>query len=394
MSIEACNLAIKNTLNEIRNVCPDISHSFVFRENGEILAADENTTEVAVNNAQEIFRTLAERATVVGGIGSVTFGGTESKVNIIRIDDLYIATVYSNSADEKVVSNLTRVMIPTTFKIMQNTYQSIKNQPQELTVNPKPETCEPVIFAPEIQASEFTVENLTIFGGFLNDPETAYIDRALIVQWAEIYGDDQQIKKIILEDTSSGKITQCKFRPFRDTKYENKGIIQLSEKIQTALNIKKGSHVLVKPVLETKEDPETVSSEKTENPEETIETPKPDVFKGFKDLKEYTQDAPVTQVMVQNFRGIGGLRGKPDYVRIDKAIIARWNEMFGDKEIKEVTVEETIFGEKVRCKFQAIKNSELKGKGVIQLPEKLQQTLQTKEGALVLIKPVLDENEE
>ena len=140
MSIEACNLAIKNTLNEIRNVCPDISHSFVFRENGEILAADENTTEVAVNNAQEIFRTLAERATVVGGIGSVTFSGTESKVNIIRIEDLYIATVYSNGADEKVVSNLTRVMIPTTFKIMQNTYQSIKNQPQELIVNPKPET--------------------------------------------------------------------------------------------------------------------------------------------------------------------------------------------------------------------------------------------------------------
>ena len=219
------------------------------------------------------------------------------------------------------------------------------------------------------------------------DPETAYIDRALIVQWAEIYGNDQLIKKINLEDPSTGKTIQCKFRPFRDNKYENRGIVQLSEKIQTALNIKKGSHVLIKPVLEVKEDPGAVTSENTENPDEPIETPKPELFKGF---KEYTQDAPVTQVMVQNFRGLGGLRGKSDYVRIDKAIIARWNEMFGDKEIKEVTIEETIFGEKIRCKFQAIKNSEFKGKGVIQLPEKLQQALQTKDGALVLIKPVVE----
>ena len=40
MSTEACNLALKNTLNEIRNVCPDISHAMVFRENGEILVEE------------------------------------------------------------------------------------------------------------------------------------------------------------------------------------------------------------------------------------------------------------------------------------------------------------------------------------------------------------------
>ena len=38
MSTEACNLALKNTINEIKNVCPDISNILVFRETGEILA--------------------------------------------------------------------------------------------------------------------------------------------------------------------------------------------------------------------------------------------------------------------------------------------------------------------------------------------------------------------
>src|SRR5208283_2909089 len=165
MSTEACNLALKNTLNEIRNVCPDISHTFVFRENGEILAGDENTNEVSVNNTVESFQLLAERATAMGGIESVTFRGSESKVNIIRFDDLYITTVSSNDADEKTISNLTRVMIPTTLKIVQNIYPSIKNRPQAVTLKPESETYAPELIKPEVQASEFKVENLPVLGG-------------------------------------------------------------------------------------------------------------------------------------------------------------------------------------------------------------------------------------
>ena len=88
--------------------------------------------------------------------------------------------------------------------------------------------------------------------------------------------------------------------------------------------------------------------------------------------------------------GIGGLLGNPDYMRVDNVIIDRWKEMFGKKEIKEVTVEETIFGKKIRCKLQPIKDSQFKGKGVTQIPDKLQQALRTKKGALVLIKPVVE----
>jgi len=94
--------------------------------------------------------------------------------------------------------------------------------------------------------------------------------------------------------------------------------------------------------------------------------------------------------MVETLGGIGGFLGNPDYVRVDRVVIARWKEMFGEKEIKEVTVEETIFGKKIRCKLQPIKDSQLEGKGLTQIPEKIQQALRTKRGALVLIKPVLE----
>ena len=398
MSTEACNLALKNTINEIKNVCPDISNILVFRETGEILAGDENTTEVAMTSAQEAFRALADRALAVGGIESVIFTGSESKVNITQFDDLYVTTSASNDADEKTISNLVRVMIPTTLKIVQNIYPSIKNQPQEVTLKTQQVAYEQEIIDQEAQANEYTVENLTVLGGFMIDPDTAYIDIALIVQWAEKYGD-QPIRKITLE-APHGKIVQCKFQPLKGEKYENKGIVKLSDKIQTELNVHKGTKVLIKPVFETQEDTETVQIEKTDKTDKSVEktktssepvqAQKTDLFKGF---DEYTRQVPVLQVMVETLGGLGGLLGNPDYVRVDSAVIASWKEMFGENQIKEVTVEETTFGKKIQCKLQPIKDSQHEGKGVTQIPEKLQQALQIKKGALVLIKPVVGGSE-
>jgi hypothetical protein len=390
MSAEACTLALKNTLNEIRNVCPEITHAFVFKENGEILAEDEDTTEVTANNAQEAFRVLAERANVVGGIQAVSLKGADAKVNITRFDNLYVTTVASNGADEKTVSNLTRVMIPTTLRLVQSISSSFKPARVEIAVKPDSQISPiPESHALEVEASEFTVENLTGFGGFLNDPETAYIDSALIVQWAEVYGD-KHITKITLEAPSTGKSMQCKFRPFKDTKYENKGIVQLPEKIQAALRIQKGIQILIKPLLEGQEETPAVTSETSDEPQEVVQTSKPEVPRNF---EGYMRDATVSQFMVENLRGIGGLLGNPDYVRVDGAIAAQWNEKYGDKKIKEVIIEETVMGKRIRAKYQTIKDSQFEGKGVIQLPEKMQAALRTKKGALVMVKPVVDTEE-
>ena len=105
------------------------------------------------------------------------------------------------------------------------------------------------------------------------DPETAYIDTALPVQWAEMYGD-QPIKRITLQAESSGRITQCKFQPLKGEKYENKGIVKISDKIQTALNVQKGAKVLIRPVFEVQEDQEANPTEKTHKQNEPIEKTK------------------------------------------------------------------------------------------------------------------------
>jgi hypothetical protein len=103
------------------------------------------------------------------------------------------------------------------------------------------------------------------------------------------------------------------------------------------------------------------------------------------ELKQYLPDPPVTQFMVEN---IGGLLAGSDTVRIDSSVMQQWKDLFGERKIEEVDVE-TLNGHTLRCKFKPIKDSKHEGKGIIQLPQKIQRQLQTSKGDLVMVKPAI-----
>jgi hypothetical protein len=77
-----------------------------------------------------------------------------------------------------------------------------------------------------------------------------------------------------------------------------------------------------------------------------------------------------------------------DTVRIDSAVIQQWKDLYDKRKIEEVDVE-TLNGHMLRCKFKPIKDSKHEGKGIIQLPQKIQQELQTSKGELVMVKPAI-----
>ena len=122
------------------------------------------------------------------------------------------------------------------------------------------------------------------------------------------------------------------------------------------------------------------SSEGTE-PESETRQPEPEL-----EYQPSSTETPATQFIIER---IGGLLVNPDIVRIDNQAILQWQELYGDKEITEVDVE-TLNGQTTRCKFKPIKDSKLEGKGIIQVPQKIQLTLQTSQGELVMVKPVVD----
>ena len=388
MQTDTSTIALNNALNEVKNVCPGLSHAFIFREDNKILAKDQNTTTDEANSTKQAFSAIEQKANTIGRIESISFSGSNGRVNISCINDFYLTTVASNEADEKIVTNLTRILVPTMLKLVENSHQISQDMVETRTSTFKPEMrIDPEPYIPNTPINELTVESLHGIGGLLGSPDIVRIDSIMIAQWNELFGLNK-IQEITIENTITKKNMSCRFQSIKEAKFENKNVIQISEKILQMLKIKKGDKVIVKPV--------TGSSQNS-----TITTPdKVKMFPAEPKLKFESNetyissislsDAPFSQFLVENLTGIGGFMGGPEVVRVDSAIIGRWNEMFGDKKIEEVTIEDTVTGKQLRCKFKPFKESKFEGKGVIQMSEKIQQALHTKKGALVKVKPIVE----
>jgi hypothetical protein len=93
-----------------------------------------------------------------------------------------------------------------------------------------------------------------------------------------------------------------------------------------------------------------------------------------------------TQLIVEN---LGGLLVPSDTVRIDSELLSEWENTFDGKPVELVDIE-TFDGKTLRCKVKPIKDSKYNGKGVVQMPEKVQLTLEIKKGELVRVKPVFE----
>jgi hypothetical protein len=277
LSEDIYSFALKNALTEIGNACHDIKNSFMFRKDSEIVASDEQTQKEVAVHVVEAFDGILEKADAIGGIEGLTLEGSEGRLNVSCVDDLYLVIVTHKGADMNSMNTVTRVLIPTVLKLVEKiSPASLKNRTPTHRVEPeipmveeskqekeeyadKPETKgleteepekpavtdvipEPVL--PEPSASQFMVENL---GGLLAPSDTVKIDGDTLQQWEELY-NGRKIQQVEVK-TFSGKSTQCKVKSINDPKYEGRGIIRMPEKIQVSLEIKKGELVSVKPVL-------------------------------------------------------------------------------------------------------------------------------------------------
>jgi hypothetical protein len=167
-------------------------------------------------------------------------------------------------------------------------------------------------------------------------------------------------------------------------------VIKLVEKIHPASTDDETLTIDLEPAEDeaAEEDTDNAEDDENEPTEEETATTEPTEEQETPEVDDepLLPEPPVTQFIVEN---LGGLLVPSDTVRIDKAVITEWNDLYGDKKINEVDVE-TLDGKTTRCKFKHIKDSKHKGKGIIQIPEKLQLTLETTKGELVMVKPVVE----
>ena len=291
MSNEVYALALKSTLQEIQNACPDVTNTFIFKD-GEILAKTKNTDKATAIQTIIDFNAMTERADILGGLEAVTVQGTEGKVNIAAMNDFNLTTVSSKQADEKYVNTLTRVLIPIVIKLVEEIQSALSetntNDEATPTLEPEPveeEVTEEVVdefepeevetfqpeavdeeaamrklyeepepteldldnepLLPEPPITQLIVENLK---GFRVPSDTIRIGQEVIDQWNELYSENK-INEVEVE-ALNGKSTRCKYKEIKKSKDAGKGIIKMPEKIQLTLEIASGELVTVKPIVE------------------------------------------------------------------------------------------------------------------------------------------------
>jgi predicted regulator of Ras-like GTPase activity (Roadblock/LC7/MglB family) len=270
MDNDVYSFALSRSLNEITNACPDIQSIFIFKKDGDIIGDKGKMQEEAAVHTVEALNNVLEKAEDLGGVQSITLDGNKGRVNVSRMNDFYLVTVVPEKADMKYINILTNVLVPTVLRLIEEINPALNrespSEPEseepkvkpaikpierstEETVekheeNKRPEASSERIH-PEPQVNQFIVENI---GGLFASTDTVRIDGDTISQWTELY-EDERIDEVTI-GTFGGKSVRCKLRPIKDSKYEGKGIIQIPEKIQQALEARKGELVRVKPVIE------------------------------------------------------------------------------------------------------------------------------------------------
>ncbi len=273
MTTEACVVALKSTLEEIKNVCPQVSNTFIFKPDKTIIAQDVGSEEnLLAEEAVEAFSILNKKAQAHGGLDSATFLGTDSQVKIVRANNMYFAVAATRAADEQILTVITRVLAPAILKTVQAvqpnlasaTNETASAETVEIKISDEAETnpaesskntklqetiaaaAEP--YLPDAPVTQFMVDTLQGFT-FIGSSDCVRIDNATIETWKTLF-EKKKIEEVQIEDTRTGKKLRFKFKPIKDQKLEGKGVIQMPEKALHALKTKKGALVMVKPIVE------------------------------------------------------------------------------------------------------------------------------------------------
>jgi hypothetical protein len=291
--------SLQTIISEFRNISPEITNAFIFEENGEIVASDGVTIDEQSKNLVAAFNCISSKAEIMGKVKTVTMQGGDRQLSITAINNRYLATVFSNDADEKIIKSLTYVLVPAVLGLL-----------DELLENKLPETIEP---------------KKPIEEAFLQPEEP-------------------------LESLPAEPI----FEEPVPLSYEPK-----------------------KPIEEAFLQPE--------EPLESVPTKSISEETFMANTEPFVPEPPLTQLMIEK---IVGLLVSQDTVRVNNDTLAKWNNLYDNKKITQVRVE-TLEGKTLTCKFKPVKDAKGNSRGVIQMPEKILQTLHTSKGNLVMVKPVI-----
>lgn len=231
MDREVYATALKNALDEIRNICPDVRCSFLFTKDNTVIASDGEAQETAIEEAVRSFSDVFERASAIGGLRSVLINGNKGKTYLLHVNDTYLTVVADAETDMKYLRTVTHVIIPTVLKMLESLAPTLLKQtaPEEKLTPP---------------TGEFTVE---VMSGLFVRRDTVQIDPEILSAWSEKF-DGKDIDMVEIE-TCGETTLRCRVRAIKDFRFIGKGIVRVPEKICKTLDLKEGETVKIKPLI-------------------------------------------------------------------------------------------------------------------------------------------------
>lgn len=224
MSKDVYAAALRNTLREIRNICPDVTCSFVFTKDGTVVARDAQATETPIEKAVPLFQGITEKAVMIGGLDALLINGDNGKMYISCAEDMYLAMATSENADIAYLHSVTRVIVPTILRLLESIVPT------------------PLKFVP---SQQLTVDNVSGFRTrFASD--TVQVDHEILEQWSKLF-NGKYVHSVKIE-AFGGKLARCKVKAIEDPSLEGNGLIRIPEKTCQTLEVKKGELVRVKPI--------------------------------------------------------------------------------------------------------------------------------------------------
>ena len=224
-------IALNNALTEIKKAYPDVKNSFLFTNNGSIIAGDQETDEKTMNNILESFQTMKEKAKVIGNLKSFNINGKNGKLTLSNINDMYLVLATSKNMDKTHIYSITHVILPTILKTLE-TFAPTHLQfpsPKNLVVD----TLSGFVAGDSVQIDAETLMDWTKN----NDPR-AHVKSAITGEQ-----NMQEIIDHVRIETFGGNSTLCKVKEINDQNLKGKNMIRIPEKLCNTLEIKKGDLV-------------------------------------------------------------------------------------------------------------------------------------------------------
>ncbi len=242
--------ALNNALTEIQKAYPDITHSFIFTEDGSTFAGETENDPKVLNKVSESFEELKTKAKAIGKITNYSVNCEKGKLNVSNINGMYLTLATNGNADDAQIYSLTHVVIPPLMRTLQSfTGQtSAPSTPETRPVN-TPTNLGNVQTNPHSHLQTQSTVNLIVnpLSGFF-DGNAVQIDEKTLDNWSDNLAKGKEIEKVKIE-TLEGQSTTFKVKKITVGNMKGKSFIRMPAKVCSALNVKGGDRVNVSPDL-------------------------------------------------------------------------------------------------------------------------------------------------